>query len=369
VELRANDDDTLKLAGQTFKKRLQETAGVSGIEDNLEPGQPSVNLVLNEQGRSLGLTTDMLAEQVLQAFNGQVVQRFQRNSDEIEVKVRYPKSDRQNPVDIYEARIRTLDGAVVPLSSVATTTFGYTRDAITRIDRKRAVYISSDVDKEIISGTALVEQLKQKVVPEIETQYPGLDVHFAGEAEQQAETQASMVEMFMLALLIIFILLAIPLGSYIQPVLIMTAIPFGIVGAIIGHWLNDIALGILSLNGIIALSGVVVNDSLLLVSRYNEIKKEKGNIKEAISIACRSRLRAVLLTSFTTFAGLMPLLQETSMQAQFLIPAAVSLAYGIMFATVITLILIPSLLLIQEDFAELKNRFLPQPDFKKAQAS
>lgn len=328
---------------------MQATAGISGIEDNLAPGQPSVNLILNEQGRSLGLTTDMLAGQVLQAFNGRVVQRYQRNSDEIEVKVRYPESERQNPADITNARIRTADGNVVPLSSVATTTYGYTRDTITRIDRKRAVYISADVDKDIVSSTELVQQLKRDVVPEIKAQYPGLDVHFAGEAEQQAETQSSMVEKFILAMLIIYILLAIPLGSYIQPVLIMTAIPFGILGAILGHWINDISLGILSLNGIIALSGVVVNDSLLLVSRFNDIKQSEANVKHAISIACRSRLRAVLLTSVTTYAGLMPLLNETSMQAQFLIPAAVSLAYGIVFATVITLILIPSLLLIQID--------------------
>ena len=366
VELSANDDETLNLAGTALKQRLRETAGVSGVEDNLEPGQPSVNLALNEQGRALGLTTDMLAQQVLQAFNGQVVQRYQRNNDEIEVKVRYPKSERQNPVDIYNARIRTSDGSVVPLSSVATTTFGYTRDTITRIDRKRAVYISSDVDKEIVSGTELVEQLKRDVVPEIESQYPGLDIHFAGEAEQQAETQSSMGEKFMLAMLIIFILLAIPLGSYSQPILIMTAIPFGIVGAILGHWINDIALGILSLNGIIALSGVVVNDSLLLVSRYNDIKKSRDDIKTSISLACRSRLRAVLLTSFTTFAGLVPLLQETSRQAQFLIPAAVSLAYGIMFATIITLIFIPSLLLIQEDIAQLMNRFWQNKALKEA---
>ncbi len=349
VELRSNDDETLMLAGAAFKNRLQATAGISGIEDNLAPGQPSVNLILNEQGRSLGLTTDMLAGQVLQAFNGRVVQRYQRNSDEIEVKVRYPESERQNPADITNARIRTADGNVVPLSSVATTTYGYTRDTITRIDRKRAVYISADVDKDIVSSTELVQQLKRDVVPEIKAQYPGLDVHFAGEAEQQAETQSSMVEKFILAMLIIYILLAIPLGSYIQPVLIMTAIPFGILGAILGHWINDISLGILSLNGIIALSGVVVNDSLLLVSRFNDIKQSEANVKHAISIACRSRLRAVLLTSVTTYAGLMPLLNETSMQAQFLIPAAVSLAYGIVFATVITLILIPSLLLIQID--------------------
>jgi multidrug efflux pump subunit AcrB len=361
IELRSNDDETLTLAGKMLVTELRRVAGISGIEDNLEPGQPQLHLQLNQQGRALGLTTSQLATQILQAFSGQVVQRFQRNNDEIEVKVRYPAADRQHPADVLNARVRTNSGAVVPLSSVASATFGYTRDTITRIDSKRAVYISADVDKDIISSTELVAQLQQSVVPTLQRQFTDLSIAFAGEAEQQAETQTSMGQMFVLALLIIYILLAIPLRSYIQPILIMTAIPFGVVGAILGHWLNDLALGILSLNGIIALSGVVVNDSLLLVSRFNDLKPDADHLKEAISDACRSRLRAVLLTSLTTFAGLIPLLSETSMQAQFLIPAAVSLGYGILFATVITLILIPSLLYIQHDVVDLwqtlRNRF------------
>jgi multidrug efflux pump subunit AcrB len=175
-------------------------------------------------------------------------------------------------------------------------------------------------------------------------------IDFTGEAEQQQESTDSMQSTFVLALIMIFALLAIPLKSYVQPLIIMVAIPFGIVGAILGHWLNDLTLSILSLNGILALSGVVVNDSLLLVSRFNELIKDKSlSVKEAIQQACTGRLRAVLLTSVTTFAGLAPLLSETSMQAQFLIPAAAALGYGILFATVITLVLTPSLLLIQND--------------------
>jgi len=356
IELRASDDKILTAAGQELKKELANYPAVSGIEDNLEPGQPQLHLQLTQQGRALGITMDMLATQVLQAFTGQVVQRFQRASDEIEVKVRYPDANRQNASDVLNADIRTADGKVVPLSAVATASFGYTRDSITRIDGKRAVYLSADVDKDILSSTELVGLLQQQVVPRLTRQFPGLDVHFAGEAEEQAETQTSMVHMFLLALLMIYFLLAVPLKSYIQPVLIMTAIPFGIVGAMLGHWVNDLSLGILSLNGIIALSGVVVNDSLLLVSTFNDLKESEANLHDAISQACRSRLRAVLLTSFTTFAGLMPLLGETSMQAQFLIPAAVSLGYGIMFATVITLVLIPVLLMIQHDIATLFAR-------------
>jgi len=329
--------------------RLSFFPDIPGEEDNLQATQPQLFLKLNAQGKALGLTTDMLARQVLQAFRGQVVQRFQRNSDEIEVRVRYPEEDRQNPVDVLRARIRTTDGTVLPLSAVATVEYGFARDTITRIDGKRALYISGDVDKDIISATELVASLRQNLVPRLERQYPGLDIQFTGEAEQQEETQTSMVSVFVSALLLIYILLAVPLKSYIQPVLIMTAIPFGVVGAILGHWLNDLPMSILSFNGIIALSGVVVNDSLLLVARYNDLKPDADHQLQAISEACRSRLRAVLLTSFTTFAGLLPLLSETSTQAQFLIPAAVALGYGIMFATVITLILIPVLVAIQHD--------------------
>tara|TARA_R110002111_G_scaffold125118_1_gene189689 strand:- start:2245 stop:5412 length:3168 start_codon:yes stop_codon:yes gene_type:complete len=366
IELRASDDELLTAAGRDIKEQLSTIPAISGIEDNIEASQPRLFLELNAQGKALGLSTDTLAQQVLQAFSGQVVQRFQRSNDEVEVKVRYPEGARENPTDVLNANIRTDDGTVLPLSSVATVTYGYSRDTITRIDGKRALYLSAEVDKDMLSASELVANLQQDLVPKLERQYPGLDINFAGEAEQQAETQNSMLHVFMIAMLVIYMLLAIPLKSYIQPVLIMTAIPFGIVGAILGHWMNDLSISILSLNGIIALSGVVVNDSLLLVSRYNELKPDADHQIEAISKACRSRLRAVLLTSFTTFAGLAPLLSETSSQAQFLIPAAVALGYGIMFATVITLILIPVLVAIQHDvverFTDIRRWFTVSPD-------
>ena len=353
IELRGNDDTGLSMAGEELKKQLANIPAVSGIDDNLEPGQPQLYLELTPQGRTMGVSMDFLAQQVLQAFSGQVVQRFQRSNDEIEVKVRYVESARRSANDVLDADIRTSEGTVVPLSSVAKISYGFTRDTITRIDGKRAVYISADVDKDILSSTELVQQLRNQVIPRITKQYPGLEVNFSGEAEEQAETQTSMVHMFLMALLIIFFLLAVPLKSYIQPVLIMTAIPFGVVGAILGHWINDLSLGILSLNGIIALSGVVVNDSLLLVSTFNDITRDsKVSLQDAVCEAGQSRFRAVLLTSFTTVAGLLPLIHETSRQAQFLIPAAVSLAYGIMFATMITLILIPVLLNIHQDISE-----------------
>ena len=360
IELRANDDTLLSSAGHWLKTELKKLPGVSGLEDNLEPGQPQLQLQLTAQGRALGMTTDNLATQILQAFSGQVVQRYQRNSDEIEVKVRYPQSSRQGAADVLDADVRTPSGQVIPLADVATATFGYTRDSIDRIDGKRAVYLSADVDKDIMSSTELVNSVKTSLLPQLVRQYPGLDIHFAGEAEQQEETQSSMVNMFFIAMLAIYMLLAIPLKSYSQPLLIMTAIPFGIVGAILGHWYNDLSLGILSFNGIIALSGVAVNDSLLLVSRFNELRETEPDMSlhDTIVSACQNRMRAVLLTSFTTFAGLVPLLSETSLQAQFLIPAAVSLGYGIMFATIITLIMIPVLLMIQHDISKHAKHFL-----------
>lgn len=350
VELKADDVAQLTAAGHQFKLALQTIEGVSGIDDNLDLGEPQYRFELTEQGRALGMDSATLAQQVLQNFGGDIVQRFQRGKDEVKVRVRYPATDRQTLADIQRASVRTPTGSVVPLVAVAKVYREYQPAEITRIDNQRAVYLTAVVDKSVISSNELVNQLKASLVPQLTASYPALKIDFTGEAEQQQESTSSMQTTFVLALVVIFVLLAVPLKSYVQPMIIMVAIPFGIVGAILGHWWNDLTISILSLNGILALSGVVVNDSLLLVSRYNElVRAQKMPPAAAIKLACSSRLRAVLLTSITTFAGLAPLLSETSMQAQFLIPAAAALGYGILFATLITLILTPSLLMIDHD--------------------
>ncbi|WP_164683970.1 efflux RND transporter permease subunit, partial [Vibrio maerlii] len=350
AELKSNDEALLTEAANKLKAELQTIAGVSGIDDNLDLGEPQYRFELTEQGRALGMDTATLSKQVLQSFGGDIVQRFQRGKDEVKVRVRYPEDARQTLADIESSSVRTSDGTVVPLTSVANVFSDYQQSEITRIDNQRAVYITASVDQDKIASNELVTQLQNSIVKQLNADYPTVKIDFAGEAEQQKESTDSMQSTFVLALIGIFALLAIPLKSYVQPLIIMVAIPFGIVGAILGHWLNDLTLSILSLNGILALSGVVVNDSLLLVSRFNELVKDKSlSVKEAIQQACTGRLRAVLLTSITTFAGLAPLLSETSMQAQFLIPAAAALGYGILFATVITLVLTPSLLMIQND--------------------
>ncbi|WP_020410203.1 efflux RND transporter permease subunit [Hahella ganghwensis] len=362
VELKAWNEDSVIAAGEQLKSALSQISGVSGIDDNLSSGQPQYRFQLTEQGRALGLDTATLSRQLLQAFGGESVQRFQRDKDEVTVRIRYPESQRQTYADIEQASVRTSSGQVLPLSAVADVIQEYQQKEITRIDGLRAVTISASVDKDQISSNELVSQLQAELVPQLKRQYPDLDIHFGGEAEEQAETTSSMTSMFLITLLVIYALLAIPLKSYVQPLLIMTAIPFGIVGAILGHWLNDLTISILSLNGVLALSGVVVNDSLLLVSsfnnltRKNELEGTNTDIQDIVIDACSGRLRAVLLTSITTFAGLAPLLGETSMQAQFLIPAAASLGYGILFATLITLVLIPVLLMIREDRRKLPQR-------------
>ncbi|WOD07896.1 efflux RND transporter permease subunit [Marinomonas sp. GJ51-6] len=360
IELRGNDSSVLNGAMEELLKQLETLPAVTGVEQNTEPTESRMVLKLTEQGRLLGLSTSDLASQVSTNFDGQVVQEYQRDNAEVEVRLGYPKDQQESPSAVMNTKISLDDGTRIPLSSVAALFQEEAETTIVRIDGKRSLYLSAEVDKDEMSSTEVVEYLEKAVVPQMERQFSGVSVYFSGEAEQRAETQSSMSEMFLIALLIIYGLLAIPLKSYSQPLIIMMAIPFGIIGALLGHWMNNLTLGIFSLNGILALSGVVVNDSLLLVSRFNDLRHETDHVKKAISLACRSRLRAVLLTSFTTFAGLIPILWETSRQAQMLIPAAVSLAYGIMFATVITLVLIPVLLMIKEDIhnliAKIKER-------------
>ncbi|MBU2319500.1 MAG: efflux RND transporter permease subunit [Gammaproteobacteria bacterium] len=356
VELRGNDTSVLNGAMEELLKQLATLPAVTGIEQNNEPTESRLTLKLTDQGRLLGLSTSNLATQVARNFDGQVVQKYQRDNSEVEVRLGYPSEQKESPAAVMNTKIVLDDGTRVPLSTVATLSQEDAETRIIRIDGKRSLYLSAEVDKDAMSSTEVVEYLQKAVVPQMKRQFAGVSIYFSGEAEQREKTQSSMSEMFLIALLIIYGLLAIPLKSYSQPLIIMMAIPFGIIGALLGHWMNNLALGIFSLNGILALSGVVVNDSLLLVSRFNDLRHETSHVKKAISLACRSRLRAVLLTSFTTFAGLIPILWETSRQAQMLIPAAVSLAYGIMFATVITLILIPVLLMIKEDIHLLMNR-------------
>lgn len=353
IELKSTDSESVSNAGAEIKAYLQDIDGVTGIDDNLTEVIPQFRFNLTEQGRAMGFTSSELSSQILNSFGGGTVQKFQKDADEITVSVRYPEENRKTLDDVLEANVRTTSGVVVPLTAVAEVTSTYQQYSLRRIDRQMAINVSAVVDKDVVSSNELVNLVKTNILPQLEIKYPHLNVSFAGEAEEQEEALTSMALMAAGAMLGIFALLAIPLKSYVQPIIIMTSIPFGVIGAILGHYITGLQISILSLFGVLALSGVVVNDSLLLVSRFNDHRDEFKTTVEGIIESCTSRLRAVLLTSITTFAGLIPLLSETSLQAQFLKPAAASLGYGIMFATMITLVLIPVLLLIKDDIENL----------------
>ncbi len=353
IELLGNDQDLLDQAAKQLRSVLASKAGVSDITDTSGTGQPQLRLTLNAAGRALGFTSQELSQQLLQALGGAKTQTYQRGYDEVEVFLSYPEAQRQSLASLQQLRVRSASGERVPLANVAEVHMEYEKNTLTRLDQQAVVMVTASLDKNQLSPTDLVQDLQVGAAKDIERNFYGVSVEFGGESEQQAETSASMLKMFGVALMLIFLLLAVPLKSYVQPMLIMMAIPFGIVGAIWGHWFSNLAIGVLSLNGIMALSGVVVNDSLLLVSHFNEAKARGLAASEAIFESATSRLRAIFLTSITTFAGLLPILSETSQQSEFLKPAAASMAYGILFATLITLVLIPVLLKISDDVERL----------------
>lgn len=359
IELKSINEDAVYIAGTDVRNYLESIEGVSGIDDNLTQVVAQYKIILTEQGRSLGFTPSSISSQLLKTFGGGNVQKFQRNSNEVTVSVRYPKDNRQTLKDILSANVVTDNGYSIPVESVAKVISTYQQSLLTRIDGQKAITVTASVDKDIISSNELVNKVKDNILSDLIIKYPQLNIKFSGEEEQQQESIASIELMAVMAFIAIYALLAIPLKSYIQPLLIMTSIPFGIIGAILGHYITGLSLSILSLFGILALSGVVVNDSLLLVNKFNTLRlKTNLSVNDAIIESCTNRLRAILLTSITTFAGLIPLLSETSIESQFLKPAAASLGYGILFATLITLILIPVLLMIQENLKLFISKYI-----------
>ena len=267
--------------------------------------------------------------------------------------VRYPDANRRELWDFETMRIRTPRGQEIPLLQAAEVIEGQGFSEINRTDRKRVINISAAVNNEQSNAQEIISDLKQNLLPQLVADYPGLSWDMEGEEKERRESLASVLGGFKLAMIAIFALLAIPFRSYTQPILIMAAIPFGLVGAVIGHFIMNHDLSLLSMFGLVALSGVVVNDSLLLIDKINSNRREGASLHDAVIAAGIRRFRPILLTSLTTFFGLMPMIMETSVQAQFLVPMAISLGFGILFATGITLLLIPTFYLILEDIRQL----------------
>ncbi|MDO6710709.1 efflux RND transporter permease subunit [Aliiglaciecola sp. 2_MG-2023] len=347
VRLSANNVATLEQVADKVIGRLNTYPTVYDIADSLSDGKQELQIELNKQGESLGLTRANVTGQIRNAFFGAQVQRIQRGRDDIKVMLRLPLSERQSLSSLTNLLIDVGNGETVPLSSIATLTPGQSPSSIRRIDRLRTISVTADVDKNNTNMTVLQEDLNQYIA-DLLIQYPGVSYELEGEAEEQRDSFGSLTTGLVIVLFIIYALLAIPFKSYTQPLVVMSVIPFGAIGAIAGHWIMGMDLTIFSLLGLLALVGIVVNDSLVLVDYINK-KRELGmDLLKAILTAGSSRFRPVMLTSLTTFIGLMPLLFEKSTQAQFLIPMAVSLGFGILFATFITLILVPINYLILE---------------------
>ena len=349
VQLAHRDFDTLLRTVDRLKEIIAEYPGTTDIADSFLPGKKEIKLQLTAEGRTLGLTLADLARQVRAGFYGEEVQRIQRGRDDIRVMVRYPESERRSLGDIERMRIRLPDGSEVPFTSVAVVEEGRGYAAINRTDRRRVVTVTADVDEAVANANEINRDLRSSALPRLVREFPGLTFDFEGEQREQAEMMGSLQINFLVAMLAIFGQLAVPFRSYSQPLIIMSAIPFGLIGAVMGHLVMGLELGMLSLFGMVALSGVVVNDSLIMVDLINRQRAEGLPMREAIRSSGMRRFRPILLTTATTFLGLAPMIFETSMQAQFLIPMAVSLGYGIVFATGITLILVPTLYRILED--------------------
>jgi multidrug efflux pump subunit AcrB len=367
VQLSHRDNDTLERAAARMAAELR-AYNVRDIEDGFDNGKPQLNFTLTPEALSLGFTEQALARQLRGAFFGVEALRQQRGRDEVRTYVRLPLADRRNAKTLDELLLRTPRGGELPLGVATERALDRAPTVIKRIDGRRVINVTADIEPGAANANEIVASLRQKVMPGLLNDYPNLTYSLEGEQREQAESMKSLGQGMLVGLLIIYILLAIPFKSYIQPMIIMSAIPFGIVGAVIGHVALGYELSIMSMMGIVALTGIVVNDSLVLIDAINQLRRDGLPLYDAVRDAGARRFRPILLTSLTTFFGLIPMVLETSVQARFLIPMAVSLAFGVMFSTFVILLLVPALYLILEDILSLGDR-LRAPFIKKRPVS
>jgi len=349
VEVSAPTEERLDRSVDAVRDSLGRFAGVFDIKSDQERGRREVDLGLKPAARSLGLTLNDLAGQVRAAFFGAESYRLQRGQNEVRVYARLPDDERNALADLDEYRIRTPAGADVPLEDVATTSLSYAPSQINRQDGRRVITITADVDPSVTTGNEVTGALDDRVLPNVQQAIPGMTYQFGGQQRQQRKAQSSLIIGFLLALFAIYALLAIPFRSYLQPLVIMSTIPFAWIGAIVGHLVLGISLGLLSIFGLVGLSGVIVNDALVMLDFANEERAKGRDWPDALVRAGQMRFRPILLTSLTTFLGLFPIIIEQSVQAQFLIPMAVSLGVGILFGTGVLMMIVPSLAMLQDE--------------------
>lgn len=345
ITITARDRLLAREVAKKLKAQLKLQKGVNNVYDDSQGGQRQLRLTLNQRGRQLGLTQSQLAALVGSAYGDLEVQRLLYDGEETKLLIRFPSSLRRTQAQLNSTLINISEGHFVTLEEIAEIEFSREPSVVYRKNREEVVTIYWRQDRSLQSSEKVWENLEQEVVPNLRKQYAGVTIQAAGEFEEIGEVKKGFKKALLLTILLIFTLLAIPLKSYFQPLIIMAVIPFGYAGAIYGHGLMGLPVSILSLFGMMAMTGIVINDSLVLMTRFNQNYHEHGmSVKDALMDAGRSRLRAIFLTTITTVCGLIPLLAETSEQGQYLKPAAVSLVFGELFATPITLILIPILL-------------------------
>ncbi|MGI9272037.1 MAG: efflux RND transporter permease subunit [Woeseiaceae bacterium] len=348
--LSGDNYEGLEAASKELEDHLATYGGVFDIRSSAESGAQEIKLTIKPEAEALGLTMASLGRQVRQAFYGEEAQRIQRGKDELRVMVRYPQEDRRSISNLENMRIRTPSGDEVPFESVADLSFGQSYSSIQRLNRARTITVSADIDPEIAEPGKIATEISEEYVPILLSRYSGVDYGLEGSSKEEQEFFGNLAIASVAALFLIYALIAIPLHSYGQPLVIMSVIPFGMVGAVIGHLVMGKALSMFSLFGFVALSGVVVNDSLIMVDFINKARAAGVPLKRAVIESGTQRFRAIVLTSFTTAAGLMPIMLESSVQAQYVIPMAISLSFGILFATFITLFLVPALYVLMRGF-------------------
>jgi multidrug efflux pump subunit AcrB len=348
VDLSHSDIDVLENASQAFLERVERFNATRDVSDNYNRGKAQLDFKLLPEGRRLGLTPEDVGRQLRSAFYGSLAMRQLRGINEIEVRVKLPREQRRDIYNLEDLVIQTPAGVEVPLLDVAEFNKGEAFTSINRRNGRRVVTVSMDAEP-ANAVSRVLESIRSETLPQLREDFPGITWTFEGSQAEMRESTQALWGTFGLAMIVIYALLAVAFKSYSQPIIVMGAIPFGIVGAVIGHILLGYDLSLVSLMGVIALSGVVLNDSLIMIDLANRKRKEGASIYDAIHEAGLRRFRPIALTTLTTFGGLTPMILETSRQAANLIPMAISLGFGIVFATSIILVIVPCLYLILED--------------------
>jgi len=338
----------LQAVAEELRRALQAYPGIYNINDTLQSPREEIVLGLKPAAENLSVNLADLARQVREAFYGAEAQRIPRTREDVRVMVRYPERERLSVENLNDMRVRTPAGDEVPFDTVAALRYEPGYLTIDRLDRKRTLEVSAEVMSGLSDPRAVVSDIASNHFPVWKARYPGLGMSLDGELQEESEFMEAMAKYMGLAMLVIYALMAIAFRSYWQPLLVLTAVPFGIMGAIFGHMILNWEISMLSLLGVIACSGVVVNDNLVLIDRVNQLRAAGHGLVEALLQGGEDRFRPIILTSMTTFVGLLPIMSETSMQAQFLIPMVISLAFGVLFATGVTLLLVPSLYVLGE---------------------